>query len=199
MTDRGGDQRSGAARSRDSFDVERLIEDLRRANADGGQAAVGEVLGRAVSEPGRLMGAVGEPAEAGLHKLYSGDDLTVLNVIWPPLMDLLPHNHNMWASIGIYTGRENNIIWRRSGEVIKAAGASALFEKEVFALPVDAIHSVTNPIGRFTGAIHVYGGNYFAPGRSEWDAETLHERPFDLAAAREAFSKATQRFNSVPL
>jgi hypothetical protein len=28
-------------------------------------------------------------------------------------MTVMPHNHNMWAIIGIYTGREDNILWRR--------------------------------------------------------------------------------------
>jgi predicted metal-dependent enzyme (double-stranded beta helix superfamily) len=145
------------------------------------------------------MAGIGEPTQAGIQTLYAGDDLTVLNVVWSPLMVLLPHNHNMWASIGVYTGREDNIIWQRRGGVIEATGAAALSEREVFGLPEDAIHSVTNPIGRLTGAIHVYGGNFFAPGRSEWDAETLRERPFDLEAAREAFRKASERYDAVPL
>ena len=25
----------------------------------------------------------------------------------------MPHNHEMWAVIGVYTGREDNIFWRR--------------------------------------------------------------------------------------
>ena len=41
----------------------------------------------------------------------------------------------------------------------------------------DIIHSVTNPIPRLTGAIHVYGGDFFAIERSEWDPETLAEGP----------------------
>jgi len=27
-------------------------------------------------------------------------------------MTIMPHNHRMWAVIGIYTGREDNIFWR---------------------------------------------------------------------------------------
>jgi predicted metal-dependent enzyme (double-stranded beta helix superfamily) len=42
----------------------------------------------------------------------------------------LPLNHGMWAVIGIYTGREDNIFWRRPADVpggrIEAAGARAL-------------------------------------------------------------------------
>lgn len=179
-----------------SFDLERFIDDVKTARAQG-QRAVEEVLRRTVSQPSAVLAGLGEPKDAGIHTLHRGSDLTILNVIWAPLMVLLPHNHNMWASIGIYTGREDNIMWQRDGDAIEAAGAAALSEKEVFGLPEDAIHSVTNPIGQLTGAIHIYGGDFFAAGRSEWDAKTLHERPFDLDAAREEFTKAAKRYNSV--
>jgi len=181
------------------FDLDRFVDDVKRARAVDGQAGVEDVLGRAVSAPNVVMSGIGEPTEAGIHRIYSDDDVTILNVIWSPLMVLLPHNHNMWASIGIYTGRENNIIWERTGGVIEASAAAALSEKEVLGLPEDAIHSVTNPIGRLTGALHIYGGDFFAPGRSEWDAETLEERAFDLEAARAEFSRASRRYNAVPL
>jgi predicted metal-dependent enzyme (double-stranded beta helix superfamily) len=110
-------------------------------------------------------------------------------------MVLLPHNHEMWATIGIYTGREDNILWRPAGPRVGAFGAASLSEKDVFDLPDDAIHSVVNPIPRLTGAIHVYGGDFFAAPRSEWDSDTLRERPFDIEAARRVFREAAQRFN----
>jgi len=186
--------RANPARGR--VDVEGLVEDLKRAGrgADG-QPAVRAVLERAVSEPGALLAGIGEPREAGIHTLYRAPDLTILNVVWAPLMVLLPHNHKMWATIGIYTGREDNILWRSAGPRVGAFGAASLSEKDVFDLPDDAIHSVVNPIPRLTGAIHVYGGDFFAAPRSEWDSDTLSERPFDLEAARRVFREAAQRFN----
>jgi hypothetical protein len=33
---------------------------------------------------------------------------------------------------------------------------------------------------RVAGAIDVYGGDFFAASRSEWDPETLLEQPFDM-------------------
>jgi predicted metal-dependent enzyme (double-stranded beta helix superfamily) len=180
------------------FDVDRFVEDVRQARMDSGsQGAVEEVLNRAVSNPGAVLAGLGEPTEAGMHTLYNDKSVTILNVVWAPLMSLSPHNHNMWASIGIYTGREDNIVWQRTVDTIEAAGAAALSEKDVFGLSEDAIHSVTNPIGRLTGAIHVYGGNFFVPERSQWDADTLREQPYDLAAARKAFTMAAERFRSV--
>ena len=180
------------------LDVEQFIDDVRRANRErDAQRAVDEVLARVVSEPSGVIAGLGEPNTAGLRPLYRSDDLTILNVVWAPLMLLLPHNHNMWASIGIYTGREDNIIWERRGSAVAAGRATSLSEKEVFPLPADAIHSVTNPIRRLTGAIHIYGGDFFkTDGRSEWDPETLRERPFDIEAARASFREASERFES---
>ena len=178
-----------------TFELERFTEEVKRARADAdSQRAVHEVLARAVSNPQAVLAGVGEPSEVGIHTIYRAPDLTILNVIWAPLMVLLPHNHNMWATIGIYTGREDNIIWNRQGAVVEASSAASLSERQVFDLPDTVIHSVTNPIPRLTGAIHIYGGDFFGVPRSEWDSETLRERPLDLEAARRSFREANDRF-----
>jgi predicted metal-dependent enzyme (double-stranded beta helix superfamily) len=87
----------------------------------------------------------------------------------------------MWAVIGVYSGREDNIFWRRlpgaSGGRLEAAGAKALCEKDAEPLGHNIIHSVTNPIARLTGAIHVYGGDFFNRDMTQWDPETLEPRP----------------------
>jgi hypothetical protein len=88
----------------------------------------------------------------------------------------------MWAVIGIYTGREDNVFWRRLKGVpnkIEAVGAKALCEMDAEALGTDIIHSVINPINKLTGAIHIYGGDFFAAERSEWDSMTLLEHRSD--------------------
>ena len=108
-------------------------------------------------------------------------------------MTVVPHDHKMWAVIGIYSGREDNIFWRRlpdAGGRIEAAGAKALCTGQAVPLGRDIIHSVTNPIPRLTGAIHVYGGDFFAVRRSEWDPETLMERPYDAGRMMGRFEKA---------
>jgi predicted metal-dependent enzyme (double-stranded beta helix superfamily) len=65
-----------------------------------------------------------------------------------------------------------------------------LSEREALPLGHDIIHSVTNPIGRLTGAIHVYGGDFFAAERSEWDPETLQEGRYDVAKNMKLFEEA---------
>jgi predicted metal-dependent enzyme (double-stranded beta helix superfamily) len=54
------------------------------------------------------------------------------------------------------------------------------------------IHAVTNPLEKITAAIHVYGGDFFAVPRSEWDPNTFEERPFDVAAAMRVFEESNK-------
>ena len=101
------------------------------------------------------------------------------------------------AVIGIYTGREDNIFWRRvpdaDGGRIEAAGAKSLGERDAEPLGRDIIHTVTNPLTRLTGAIHVYGGDFYAVVRSEWDPETLLERAYDVEKNLRLFAEANAR------
>ena len=171
------------------FDLDQFVADCRQAvSQDSSQKSVREVIARAVSEPTQVVKGLGEPQRGGVQTLYRADNLTILNVIWGPRMTVMPHNHQMWAVIGVYTGREDNIFWRRlPGGKVEAAGARALSEKDAEPLGHNIIHSVTNPIGRLTGAIHVYGGDFFGTPRSEWDPETLLEGPYDVARAMRLF------------
>lgn len=184
------------------FDLEGFTAEC--AAAVGERAAltsVREVVARAVGNPQAVLKALGEPVRAEVQTLHRSGDLTILNVIWGPRMTVMPHNHEMWAVIGIYTGREDNILWRRlpadaSGR-IEAAGAKALSEREALPLGHDIIHSVTNPIGRLTGAIHVYGGDFFAVPRKEWDPERLTEQPYDVEKTLRMFEESN-RFLAAP-
>jgi predicted metal-dependent enzyme (double-stranded beta helix superfamily) len=76
---------------------------------------------------------------------------------------------------------------------VEAAGARALSTGDVVSLGRDIIHSVSNPIPRLTAALHIYGGDFFAQSRSEWDPETLLERPFDVEKAQRLFEEANSR------
>ena len=174
------------------FELDRFIEECRSAYEDDTtHKAVREVIARAVADPGAVIQGLGEPTQGGVHKLYHSPTLTILNVVWAPRMTLLPHNHNMWAVIGVYSGREDNIFWRRiedEGEAqIEAAGAKTMAPGMATPLGHDIIHSVTNPTDRFTGAIHVYGGDFYDAHRSEWEPDNLTERPFD-------YDQNTRRF-----
>ncbi|HEU0224703.1 MAG TPA: hypothetical protein VFR29_04670 [Steroidobacteraceae bacterium] len=177
-----------------SFDRERFVEDCVAANRDAdSQAAVREVLARAVSNPASVLAALGPPRMAGLDVLHRSPSLTIFAAKWAPQMNLVAHDHRLWALIGIYTGREDNIFWRRTADGIQAFGADVLFAGDVAALAADAIHSVTNPLPRHTAGIHIYGGDFFDTPRSQWDAETLAELRSDGDTIRAMFERENER------
>jgi predicted metal-dependent enzyme (double-stranded beta helix superfamily) len=248
------------------MDLDRFIADCVAAAGEGDpQGAIHAVLDRVMAAPDVVLRAVGEPLAAGLGVLYRSASLTIVNATWTPHMTLMPHNHGMWALIGLYTGREDNILWRRndgsieahsgrieahggrieahsgrieahsgrieahsgrieahsgrieahsgrieahsgrieahSGRIeahsgrIEAHSARALFAGDTVALPADAIHSVSNPLGRFAGGIHIYGGDFLGHERQQWDAETLAEQPSDGAVITAIFERENARLH----
>src|SRR5215204_5907141 len=178
------------------LDLDQFITDCRTAlAADNSHKCIRDVVARAVSNPAAAVHALGEPKRGMLQTLYRSENLTILNVVWPPFMTLMPHNHQMWGVIGIYTGREDNIFWRRVSDrknKLEAVGAKALSERDTEPMGHNIIHSVTNPIPRLSAAIHVYGGDFFAAQRSEWDPETLTEQPWNAETTVRRFEDANK-------
>jgi len=176
------------------FDKDQFVADCRAAlSGDRASRNVREVVARAVKDPADVIKALGEPKAGGIEPIHRSPELTILTVLWPANMVIMPHDHSMWTVIGVYDGREDNMLWRRlpadADGKIEAAGAIALSTKDAQLFGPDVIHSVVNPIERVTGAIHVYGGDFFAARRSEWDPESLCQRPFDLEKARRMFER----------
>lgn len=170
------------------FDLYRFIADCIEAQtADPSSKLVQQVVARAVSECAGVLHGLGEPRRAQMQKLYHSPRLTILNIIWAPGMTMVPHDHRMWAVIGLYTGREDNTFWRRiKGDLhgrVEPTAVRSLAAGEAKSLATNVIHSVANPLPRLTGALHVYGGDFFAAHRSEWNPDTMREERFDADKA----------------
>jgi predicted metal-dependent enzyme (double-stranded beta helix superfamily) len=179
------------------FDKDRFTQDCMKAVAEG-QGAIRELVAEAVANGEGIMSELGQPEHAGITPIYRSPDLTIINFVWAPCMSLMPHNHQMFSVVGIYSGREDNVFWRRTEATIEAAGAKSLGVGDVATLGRDVVHSVLNPIGKMSCAIHVYGGDFFAPAepRSEWDHETLVERPWNIDKVKSLFRDAEARFSA---
>lgn len=175
------------------FDIDAFVADcLTAVESDTTHKSAEEVMRRAMADPSSILAALGEPSEPGITPLYQSSKLTIINLAWKPSTTIPPHNHEMWAVIGVYGGREDNIFWRRIKDhpegLIEAAGAKALSTGAVCPMGADIIHSVTNPIPRLTAALHIYGGDFFEAERSEWEPEDLTEHRLDIEAVRARFS-----------
>ncbi|MDB5318027.1 MAG: hypothetical protein JWO24_3871 [Rhodospirillales bacterium] len=168
------------------FDLDRFIDELRGTLAERSRQAMKQVVARAVSDPAAIYKVLGEPSKPCIQILHRSAEITVMNIAWAPQQLTLPHNHQLGAIIGMYTGREDNVFWRRVPNPekyqIEPAGGAALGPGDVAILGRDIIHSVANPLARISAAIHVYDGDFFAAERSMWDPEHLAEAPYDPAA-----------------
>jgi hypothetical protein len=172
------------------FDLDTLVASCHAALTEPEpRRAVREILLGTLRRATEVAAVLGKPA-GGVDVIFSSAELTVLNVVWAPRMSIYPHDHRMWAVIGIYGGAEDNTLFRRAPDGIVKAGTRELRERDMFALGPDAIHSVNNPMQRFTGSIHVYGGDFVHQPRSQWDPDTLMEQPYDATQVRRLFAEA---------
>ena len=173
------------------IDVDELIAACQDAVREAQpQLAVRDVLERTVRDPAAVLRAL--PAErAEVVALHASEELTVLHVVWAPGMRIRPHDHLMWAAIGLYAGQEDNAFYRRAGGQMVAAGGKQIRVGDVALLGADVVHAVTNPLRHCTAAIHVYGGDLTTcPGRIEWDEQAQREVPYDFTASQRYFAEA---------
>jgi predicted metal-dependent enzyme (double-stranded beta helix superfamily) len=177
-----------------SLDIDTIVDRIRTASAEHTpQLAIRDVLDEFVAS-GQLAAALPEVTEGGITTLHKADDLTVLRVAWTPGIRMVPHDHKTWAVIGMYGGVEDNAFYRRAEHGLTESGGKQVHAGDVLVLGDDTIHSVANTRQEFAVAIHVYGNDFFAPGRSEWDFETFTERPRETEGIRRTFAEANERW-----
>jgi len=151
------------------FDPEAFVLQCRSAaSTSDPAAAVEEVVSKCVDDPASIDAVLGSEFKGESDTLFSSADLTVQRIQWPPGIDSGAHEHRMWAVVGVYTGLEQNRIYRRTPEGIEESDRRALGEGETLMLGEDAIHSVENPLRRRTAGLHVYGGDILSADRSAW-------------------------------
>jgi predicted metal-dependent enzyme (double-stranded beta helix superfamily) len=174
-----------------SITVDDIVERCRTAIGEHTpQLAIRDVVAEIVHAPGALAAAIGPITEGGIRPLHRSPELTVLHIAWTPGMQLNPHDHGMFAVVGMYGGQEDNSYYRRAPRGLEATGGRSLVAGDVLVLGQDAIHAVANPKREYAVAIHVYGGDFFDAQRSEWDDETSAERPRDIEGTMRRFAAA---------
>ncbi len=179
------------------FDKDEFVAECLAAVRAGGRAqpAVKDVVSRAVSLPAAIEAEVHDRTESPMTTIWHhSGELTVLHIVWPPQVDLFAHDHNMWAVIGIYGGREDNSFYRRlpDGRIEPHTGRT-LLQKDVISLGSDVVHSVANPTREWTAALHVYGGDFYRTPRTRWDKQTFEPSPLDPAYIEQQLEAAAAR------
>lgn len=170
------------------MDVDALVAEIIEAAGESTpQLAVRDVLERALADPTALVDAL-PCTRAELVPLHVSPEVSIFKAIWAPRMVVPPHDHLMWAANGVFAGREDNAFWRRRGTAIEDSGGRTLDVGDIGLLGADVIHSVTTP--GWTGAIHVYGGDFLSTPRSIWIDGV--EEPNDGKRTQAIFEQANE-------
>ena len=171
------------------MDLDVLFADLTEAvRDDAPQLAVRDVLQRALERRTELADAL-PCTRAELVPLVNTEEITIVKTVWAPGMAVPPHDHRMWAAIAVFAGKEENTFWRRAGGHVERSGGTELGAGDVGLMGSDTIHSVVSPLARtWTGAIHVYGGDFVRMERSIWidGVEQQHDASTTIAIFEDA-------------
>lgn len=159
-------------------DLDQLVIDCKAAlREDRPQAAVRQVLQRAVFRPSDLLDALPAPEQSS-RVVHVDDELTIFQVVNAPGFVYLPHDHGLWSACAFYAGREQNTFYRRTVHGLEKSGGKEYGEGDVVIMGKDVIHSIVNPLQTNNAALHVFAGNEFAVSHSQWNPDTLEEEPF---------------------
>lgn len=162
------------------FDVETFVAECLAATGESApQLAIKEVLERAVAAPDDLASRL--KAKPGVAVMYRDANLTIASVVVPAgAPRSLPHDHRIWALVGIYGGQEDNHFFRRATGRLEESGGRSLKVSDTLAMGTQTIHAIENPLsGSSLAAIHVYGGDLLATERSMWTLPGYDEQPYD--------------------
>jgi predicted metal-dependent enzyme (double-stranded beta helix superfamily) len=180
------------------FEVEKLRGCVPRRKQGVERRLLDEGRGGAAVRNGyEITAALGRPDRGGFDTLCRTDDLTILRFVWPPRVQLFPHDHQMRAVIGIYEGAEDNEFFRRSSDGLQPSGGRRIEAGAVVTLGHDVVHAVANPRATFTAALHVYQGDFFAARRTQWDPVTHQAAPYDVDEVRRVLREADERAGTV--
>jgi predicted metal-dependent enzyme (double-stranded beta helix superfamily) len=174
--------------------IEELVEGCRDAATRQDRVTdVMEVLGAFLHQDD-LEQQLGRADRSTYQALYRGPDLLVLHGVVPPTpRPVDPHDHRMWAVIGVYQGEEDNQLFARAdGGTLEPTTRFTVRAGEIRPLDASTIHSVQATGGGHLGAVHVYGGDLFGTPRSVWhdgveqpNHESALPQLFDRLRARE--------------
>jgi predicted metal-dependent enzyme (double-stranded beta helix superfamily) len=163
------------------FDLDAFVAGCRTALGEAQPLlAVKEIVERAVADPGAVAKAL---PDKGVTVMIRSSDLTVLSVVVPGGLSKsrsIPHDHRMWAVVGIYAGQEDNRFFHRADNSLVDTGRRSLRVSETLVMGDNTIHAVHNPLDHSAlAAIHVYGGDLIGAHRSMWTELGYVEQPYD--------------------
>jgi hypothetical protein len=166
------------------FDLEAFVEACRRLVLQPHAPRLAlELMREALADRAAVAAGV-TPLEGRANALdaplFRSPELTILNATLRPGFVSIPHDHGMWAVIGIYEGEEANTFYRRAVDGIEPSNQRTIHAGEAIILGEEVIHAIENPLPTPTLGLHVYGGDLVAARRSMWGPDGGREHPYDI-------------------
>jgi predicted metal-dependent enzyme (double-stranded beta helix superfamily) len=178
------------------FELTPFIDDCRSALAQADPPSVVSAMMYAALEDPESVRRTMEGQPGGERFLCHAHDLTILNVTLPPGLRTPPHDHTMWAVIGIYEGQEDNTFFREEDDDLTASHSVTLKVGDVLVISPEDIHAIANPSTGQTGGLHVYGGDLPAAGRSLWHPTSRRREAYRDDAMRRYVGQLMQNVAS---
>ena len=153
-----------------NFDLDALVSRLKSAvKAESPSASIKEILQEEMDDPVRVVKGMPHFDEDDVV-LFEDDSISIWFCRFRPGTTVPPHDHQMVATIGVYSGAERNDFFendpngtiRKSSEVILSAG-------DVLQIGPSAIHAVGCASSDPCCGIHVYLGRLTEVDRSLFD------------------------------
>lgn len=170
--------------ARESSSLGAMIAEIERASLVIGEpefitrqvrAALTPWLARELPEP-LIRAAESCYARHMIHGDPQGR-LSIVSIVLMPGQSTPIHDHNTWGVIGVVSGREREVRYRRSetNELLELETRFNLPGDTAVVIPPRDVHRIEGacPEGRPTVSIHVYGGNVDRVTRAVFEKEGL--------------------------
>lgn len=170
------------------FNLNELVEAIKVASREANPlTCVKAILDQVFRDPVAIRDSM-PSFEQDETTLFEDDRISIWHCRFNPGTPIPPHDHQMSAIIGIYTGIERNCFYRLQTEgTLTSSGHTDMEPGRVLKIAPTAIHSVECISEEPSCGIHVYFGPLTKIDRSLFDQKTNTRMKF----TDEAFKRLT--------
>lgn len=161
-----------------TFDLDAPLEALRSVSQEPDAATrTREIMEEAFADPETVAGNLPHFADDDVV-LYEDNHISIWHCRFQPGMAVPPHDHQVSATIGVYTGVERNSFYKAGDQGVELSSNVEVKPGEVLSIGPSAIHSVECTSDEPCCGIHVYGGPLTRVERNLFDLSAGETLPF---------------------
>lgn len=160
------------------FNLDDFVESVKARAADG--ATAGDIIAimKEVFEDPQAL-ASGLPAfKEDDTVIFEDETVSIWHVRFPPNERVPPHDHQIPVVIGVYSGTENNMLYREGVNGLEYVKTRNISPGEVFSIGPAGIHAVEPANGEDCRGIHIYLGELTKVKRNLFHPDTGEKMEF---------------------